>query len=35
LQFHPTIVPHGVTRKIISEESREQVIKGINSLSNN
>ncbi len=35
LQFHPSIVPHGVTRKIISEESREQVIKGINSLSNN
>ncbi len=35
LQFHPTIVPHGVTRKIISEESREQVIKGLNSLSNN
>jgi len=35
LQFHPTIVPHGVSRKIISEESREQVIKGINSLSNN
>ena len=35
LQFHPTIVPHGVTRKIISEESREQVIEGINSLSNN
>mgnify|MGYP001348062965 CR=1 FL=1 len=31
LQFHPTIVPHGVTRKIISEESREQVIKGLNS----
>ena len=35
LQFHPTIVPHGITRKIISEESREQVIKGLNSLSNN
>ena len=35
LQFHPIIIPNGIKRKVLSEVSREQVIKGINSLSNN
>ena len=35
LQFHPMNVPYGIKRKVISEQSREQVIKGINALSNN
>ena len=35
LQFHPMNVPYGINRKVISEQSREQVIKGINALSNN
>ena len=35
LQFHPINIPDGIKRKILSEESREQVVEGINSLSNN
>ena len=35
LQFHPISIPYGIKRKAISKESREQVIKGINALSNN
>ena len=35
LQFHPVNIPDGIKRKILSEESRDQVVEGINSLSNN
>ncbi len=35
LKFHPIKNPDGMKRKILSEESRKQVIDGINSLSNN
>ena len=34
LKFHPNIIPKGMNRKNLSEESRKQVIKGINLLSN-
>ena len=34
LKFHPNVIPQGMNRKNLSEESRKQVIKGINLLSN-
>ena len=34
LKFHPIFNKNGKKRKILSEESRKQIIKGINSLSN-
>ncbi len=34
LKFHPNTTPLGMNRKNLSEESRKQVIKGINALSN-
>ena len=34
LKFHPNFIPRGMNRKNLSEESRKQVVKGINLLSN-